>query len=97
MRSVQARHQESVLALDEDCFLWKTMERWEFWFYCHDPVTLRGSCCIMVAPSRLHRLSSLCSHPGAPPKKNTLKYSIFFSFSLLAMWFSQLILMMLGF
>lgn len=22
--------QESVLALDEDCFLWKTMERWEF-------------------------------------------------------------------
>lgn len=44
MRSVQARqvkhaavHRESVLPLDEDCFLWKTMERWEFWFYCHDP------------------------------------------------------------
>lgn len=45
--------------VDEDCFLWKTMERWEFGFDCHDPgvdiervLKLNGG---LLAASRLHR------------------------------------------
>lgn len=40
--SEAAAHRESVLALDEDCFLGKTMERWEFGCYCHDPGVVQG-------------------------------------------------------